>query len=62
MLFSDISQGTLKLLWFKGHFYEGIISILFAFSRIYKKVKDNLGLLYIWFTWTQFIYLEDLLL
>lgn len=26
------SQGTLKL-WFKGHFYEGLVIILFSFSR-----------------------------
>lgn len=45
MLFSDRSQGTLKLLWFKGHFHEGIIRILFSFSRTYKKVRDPLAVL-----------------
>lgn len=37
MLLSDINQDTLKLLWFKTHFYEGIISILFSFSRTSKR-------------------------
>lgn len=62
VIFSYISQGTLKLFWFKGHFYEGIISVLFHFQD-HKKVKDHLALLYIWFTCTlKHIYFEDLYL